>query len=167
MTTTTAPHLRDMLQREADAFSALSGSALLAQIIVKHGVYGRGIKHDLPMGTPKECYSNAAHLALDGPYRYVEGYAMRDSLCIPIHHAWVLDEDGKVIDTTWQRPEDCQYLGVRIARDALRRELLKNGVYGVLAPNEMLNVDLLRVLDPDLVAAAIRSADRRGKHHHG
>jgi hypothetical protein len=35
-------------------------------------------------------------------YSYVEGYAMG---VIPVHHAWCVDKDGNVIDTTWSATE--------------------------------------------------------------
>ena len=48
----------------------------------------------------KACYGNAAQLALDKPdkYTYVEGYVLAG--IIPVHHAWVVDRRGRVIDLT-------------------------------------------------------------------
>ena len=52
----------------------------------------------LPRGTPKECYANAAHLAIwNKKLTYCEGQVMT---ILPIDHAWCIDEDGVVVDPT-------------------------------------------------------------------
>jgi hypothetical protein len=50
---------------------------------------------------PRQCYDNSyrAVLASKGRLRYVEGYAYTGSL--PVLHAWNIDPDGKIVDTTW------------------------------------------------------------------
>jgi hypothetical protein len=153
--------LRMMLEQEAAAFALMGGPSLMSQLILKHGIEGVGVKHDQPPGTPKECFSNAAHRALEGPFDYVEGYGLRASLGIPIHHAWNIDKDGRIIDVTWTDPEKCHYIGIRFSRSTLRRELLKNEVYGLLAPFEMLNINLMKEIDRDLVEQALQNAKSR------
>jgi len=61
------------------------------------------------MGTPKLCFANSAKLAMKhSNLRYCEGYIVR---IIPIHHAWCIDEHGRVIDATLRDPVS-DYLGV-------------------------------------------------------
>lgn len=50
---------------------------------------------------PRQCFANAykAALASKGRLRYVEGYAYGGFL--PVLHAWNIDPDGKIVDTTW------------------------------------------------------------------
>jgi hypothetical protein len=50
---------------------------------------------------PKACFDNSykAALASRGNLSYVEGYAF--SKFMPVHHAWNIDRDGKIVDTTW------------------------------------------------------------------
>jgi hypothetical protein len=99
-------------------------------------------------GIPKQCFSNATSIALDNPsLRYVEGFAVR---VIPIHHAWLIDEAGNVIDPTWDRPEEGEYCGVVFDTDTLRRELLKLKYYGILEGPRGVNFDLMKRLDPGL-----------------
>lgn len=92
-------------------------------------------RYDGLPGTPKMCYSNAGRVALglDGfdfpELTYVEGYAI-SSLGIPLGHAWLVDEDGNVIDKTW--PEGSGYFGIPIPRDGLAKIVLNSGVWGVL-----------------------------------
>lgn len=56
-------------------------------------------------GFPSACFYNASRLARRRRgYRYVEGYAAADigGSAFPTHHAWNLDREGKLIDTTWK-----------------------------------------------------------------
>lgn len=63
-------------------------------------------------GQPRLCYANSKQLALKNRnLTYVEGYAMAQGVSIPLQHAWLLDTDGYVIDSTWE-PSGCCYLGI-------------------------------------------------------
>ncbi len=52
----------------------------------------------LPKGEIKDCFRNAFLLAHEHDLTYVEGYARG---IIPVHHAWNVDKNGKVVDNTW------------------------------------------------------------------
>ncbi|MEG4007674.1 hypothetical protein QUA41_17440 [Microcoleus sp. Pol11C1] len=66
-------------------------------------------------GQPRLCYANCQQLALKNRnLTYVEGYAMAQGVSIPLHHAWLLDANGYVIDPTWETP-GCCYLGIPLA----------------------------------------------------
>jgi hypothetical protein len=78
------------------------------------------------------CFMNAARIALDHEHlgwQYVEGYATSD-FGFSVHHAWVLDAEGTVIETTWQKPGQA-YLGVVFSMDELRTAILATGTWGV------------------------------------
>lgn len=145
--------IREVIQAQADAWAALGHPyfGALETIILKHGVDGRPARHGFKRRAQKECFKNAAELAFQAGLRYVEGYAMRPDLGIPIAHAWNLDEDGGVIDVTWRKAEDAQYLGIIFSIQTLSRELLRNKVYGILDTGRGLNVRLLREIDAELV----------------
>ena len=88
----------------------------------------------LPRDTPKACFTNAAHLALRLPHlTYVEGMVMS---VIPIEHAWCVDEEGVVVDTTLTEDRldgrEREYFGVPFQTEYLRKALLVNGYYGLL-----------------------------------
>ena len=55
---------------------------------------------DIPVGEARMCFKNAFELVMGDPrrYHYVEGYA---SGYIPVHHAWAVDQQGRVVDPTW------------------------------------------------------------------
>ena len=64
---------------------------------------------------PSFCYANCQRLVLKNrSLTYVEGYAMAEGVSIPLHHAWLLDANGYVIDPTWETP-GCCYLGIPLA----------------------------------------------------
>ena len=101
-------------------------------LLLDHGVEGCGIAlpaEYLP-GLPNNCFSNTLHLCIADPsLTYVEGYA---GAIIPIHHAWALDAEGRVIDTTWDDPEGRSYLGIPFQTDYVLSAALKARHYSVL-----------------------------------
>jgi hypothetical protein len=154
--------LRDLLAHQCKAFRLMSGSSLMAEIVLKHAtVEGHGVAHDLPKGPKKQCFKNAALVALRGQMTYVEGYAVLKNLMLPMLHAWLVDDKGQIIDVTWDKPWECQYLGIAFEQDVLRRELLRNEVYGILSAGDMVNLDLLRKIDGALVDEALEAARSR------
>jgi len=48
----------------------------------------------------RQCFRNAREIAVSKGLPYVEGFALSDSL-FPQKHAWNIDSQGLVIDTTW------------------------------------------------------------------
>jgi hypothetical protein len=68
----------------------------------------------------KECYYNAQRFALafDG-IRYFEGFA---SAIIPVEHAWIVNDRGEIIETTWPVSGEyppLEYYGIEIPTDAI------------------------------------------------
>ena len=89
---------------------------------------------DVELGAKKECFSNAARLALErSNLTYVEGYAMiNDRLPLPIAHAWCVDKKGRVVYNTWENP-GVAYFGVPFKTSYLAKKLSETGVYGILS----------------------------------
>lgn len=96
------------------------------QPFTKHGSY-KNIKKDR-IG---QCYQNAFQLALYAEgYQYVEGVATHEGL-IPMAHAWTVDEQGLVVDSTW-KAKGVAYWGLAIPHDFLNAQVLATKHYGVL-----------------------------------
>lgn len=93
-----------------------------------------------------ECFKNATWATGDGDY--CEGFGWRKDLPILFHHAWRV-KDGLVIDRTWDRPEECQYLGVVFTQRQLMAELRRNEVYGLLDIGTY-NIRLMLKVDPGM-----------------
>jgi len=84
------------------------------------------------------CFMNATLMAIDNSkLKYVEGYACVHG--VALQHAWVVDENGFIIDPTWSEtnPEKrihSDYFGVEFSTRYLKRATLLNGYYGLLDP---------------------------------
>ncbi len=78
-------------------------------------------KSPIKRGAPRQCFANSQAIlaklltkGLEEDYTYVEGYASSGDLnfILPVHHAWLVDREGRVIDVTWNTPEASVYFGV-------------------------------------------------------
>jgi hypothetical protein len=113
------------------------GYSCLEDFVLRHGAGFSWRPGRAPvMGEPKQCYMNAAKMALDDDVlSYVEGYAIVSPVPIPVAHAWCVGEDGLVVDPTWDEgvlPGAREYFGVTIRRDYLAATLVRRGVWGVI-----------------------------------
>jgi hypothetical protein len=165
--TTEIVALRDMLEMQAQIFEKLGAPRLMERIVLKHGVGGMGSPHNFKMLKMGECFYNAAVTACINnkhDLTYCEGYAIRQGLPLPIHHAWLMTPDNRVIDVTWNDATECEYLGLKIEDARLRRWLLKCKTYGILDTGRGLNIPFMREVDPDLVQEIVGEVTERRRH---
>lgn len=82
------------------------------------------------MGEKGMCFMNSFNLVenKNGSLRYVEGYAYK--VCIPMLHAWAIDENNYVYDPTWK--DGKAYYGVTFPLDYVRKIILRRKKWGVL-----------------------------------
>lgn len=110
-------------------------------------------------GEPKQCYSNAARALMEDPdLVYCEGYAMLPGL-IPVHHAWLLGPDGRVLDLTWRDDPETLYVGVALSFETVVRFAEDTRYYGVLSeqiPPSFVNRDPREYLHKDWLPAPER-----------
>jgi hypothetical protein len=93
---------------------------------------GSPLPEGIERGTPQLCFQNATQLVIQNPgWSYAEGFAMREGL-MPVLHAWAVTEDGKVVDNTWDEPENSAYLGVVYDRGPYMKYIFKAKYYGIL-----------------------------------
>jgi hypothetical protein len=106
---------------------------------------------DIEQGPAKMCFHNTFRLVfrrLD--LEYVEGFAVSGWAggIIAVHHAWAVDESGKVVDPTWDEPELAVYRGIRFPREYVAKVALKSGVSGLFYIEEAAELlDGLEVVD--------------------
>jgi hypothetical protein len=83
-----------------------------------------------------------------GDLAYVEGIAMGKELCFPVHHAWLVDEHGKVYDPTWTyAPGEALYYGVPFSDDYFFETIQREEYYGIITPGGMFNTRLMSAID--------------------
>lgn len=69
------------------------------------------LPENIDRGSPKNCYYNCLELLREHPdLTYCEGYAQSEDLPLPLFHAWLVDEDGLVVDPTWKSGD--AYFGI-------------------------------------------------------
>jgi hypothetical protein len=107
----------------------------ISEFVLKNGKFmgSRSIaSNQCPKGEAKQCFYNAYHLASMFDFIYCEGYAAG---IIPVHHAWCIDEDGNILDNTWDTGEE--YFGVPFDLKYVNKTILKRKKYGVIDNWEM------------------------------
>jgi len=99
------------------------------------GYVGRSLPTCYEARTPGLCFMNATEdMWHDGrkTLRYCEGYVLPGDVELPIAHAWCVDSDGLVVDTTLADPVGWEYYGVLLRRDYVYKTITDGGYYGVL-----------------------------------
>jgi hypothetical protein len=109
------------------------------ELVLDYGTRYTEVRLDVS-GPIKECFTNAYLAAEGNGWTYVEGYA--DSI-IPVQHAWCLDGDGIVVETTWETP-GTEYFGVPLSTEWVGRVVAENGYWGVLGNDWLRDAVLLR-----------------------
>jgi hypothetical protein len=100
----------------------------VGDFLLQHGVWyePRPLPRHVCMGIRRACFGNALALCRWRGYAYVEGYAIPqiEGLHFPTHHAWNLDRDGNLIDSTWEKVGRA-YFGVAFPLMVAQRALLR------------------------------------------
>ena len=99
-------------------FLLKEGKPMLGLSKTLKGHYGKGF-----------CYRTAFEIASSYGYGYVEGYALCEGL-IPLEHAWNVDNEGNVIDGSWE--DGVAYYGVEIPYWYVCKILFATKRHGIL-----------------------------------
>lgn len=150
--------VKKQIEQMVEMYAKIGFPSLLHRFVLRNGKEFENVlmereynRKGLVRGRAKECYSNATNIALyRKEFTYVEGFAIREDLGLLIDHAWVIDKKGNVIDTTWNDPEDCHYMGVPIPYDELLSHITQKRYYGMFSNGVMINIDYLLKTDPGL-----------------
>lgn len=153
--------IKELLQQKVDLLAEMKHPAVLELFVLRNGSVFKGAKRPKAIRKRENrmCFKNATQISHEFGYPYYEGFAASSTIGFPIHHAWNL-VNGVVLDTTWKDPENAEYMGVHLESEALNRELLKNGYYGVLSSDITHNFDFIFRIDPGLKAECEKIAGR-------
>lgn len=138
-----------------------------AAFLLEHGRYytPAPLPAGMRRGVVKQCYANSQKAVVRAvsagrkPLTYVEGFACSGglSVALPMQHGWLADEDGNVVDPTWELPAQSAYFGVAFETDYVmsRSALYRN--YDSLLDDRRDGWSLLN--DPVVTRSAIVGAD--------
>ncbi|MCV9964627.1 hypothetical protein OIU34_22305 [Pararhizobium sp. BT-229] len=144
--------------------AGMDAQAPFGQFMLDYGSYHVAAPRPPRLKTrmPTRCFSNAQRAVVAAvsagrkPLTYAEGYACSSGLavCVPIHHAWLIDDEGRVVDQTWQSPETSTYFGVAFSTDYVMAKAEEYGrAYNSLIDDRRDRWRLLN--DPSVAAEAI------------
>ena len=114
-----------------DGQKILGDPTVVYEFLLEHGIEYRGTPWSEFKGSgwrrkrERHCFQNAFHAAVQYGLQYVEGYAYAG--LIPVHHAWNVDDQGRVVDFTWREanqnssPATWEYFGVTFDIEKLAR----------------------------------------------
>lgn len=158
--------LNEYLASRVKGLEMIGHPSLLERFILRQGrdFTPAPLPPEYPQDPKRECFRNASIIAVADPsLLYCEGVAM-SAFGFPTHHAWCV-KDGVVIDSTWDRPEDCLYRGVTFTHDELLDHLNSAEVYGILDTGIGLNTQVMFARDPELEDICRTFIEGRSTHH--
>ena len=122
------------IQAYLDILDTTGNGKWLSSFLGEHGRWYTPPERPRPKGLRKmrdrRCYGNAFELMVNAGCTYVEGWAA-NFMGIPVHHAWVVDREGNMIDPTWAKV-GLAYYGVPFSNDFVFDSIAKGMTYGVL-----------------------------------
>ena len=121
------------LQMLSDTYKSMGSTRTMYDILLAHGRHFTPAKRPskVPKMKIKECYANATRLALSySNLTYCEGFALYAGL-FPVQHAWVVGDNGVVIDPTWS-PVGVEYFGIPFDEEYLLSAMKKSNYYGIM-----------------------------------
>jgi hypothetical protein len=143
-----AAKLREVLTDSVNGWiriSANPGAYIREMFVLEHGVecYAQPLPKGIRRGWPKQCFANARNLVKRRKsLTYCEGFVLVPRIeFFPIHHAWAIDKDRRVVDNTLVDPEVCGYIGIPVSADELRE--VKGDSILLMPKTDLMNVDYM------------------------
>lgn len=118
--------LRRQIELMAHLGSGIRAPGFIERFVLEHGhsfVGSPGLPAGVRRGRMKQCFGNAARLAVRHPdkYVYAEGFALGCGFAML--HAWALDRSGRVVEPTWELHGDTDYYGVLVRSEYVAAKL--------------------------------------------
>lgn len=113
---------RMAIEQYLSMLAGMDAQAPFGEFMLEHGSYHEAAPRPARFKAlmPTRCFSNAQRAVVAAvsagrrPLTYAEGYACSSALAVPVpmQHAWLVDDEGRVVDQTWSFPETSTYFGV-------------------------------------------------------
>lgn len=120
----------------AYAHSQMSGLQTIEGFVVEYGdeFLGQHLPEGMKPMAPRMCFKNCFEVAEnDSSLTYCEGFIVRSTLPLTIHHAWLIEEDGTVVEpTVTDAIEGLSYFGVQLPFESVADIVDATGSYSVL-----------------------------------
>lgn len=143
--------LKAIIDQEVENWERVGHPALLQRFVQRKGRAFEPPKKLVERMEPNECFANATLYVQRFGGTYVEGFTVIENIEFLVHHAWVVLDDGEIVEPTLSDGGlGHRYFGVSFETELLMREIIKNRVYGLLDTGRGLNADLMFRLDPGL-----------------
>ncbi len=138
------------VQQRTETFREMGHPLIMDEFVLKHGKSFERIATDVTRATPRECFANAARLAINNEFfEYTEGYVCAHDFQYPFLHAWIM-YDGEIIDNTLETPSNYSYFGIRFKQSFLLSQLAKHKVFGILGGVPEQAYQLVEKVDPSI-----------------
>lgn len=123
--------LSEMIKLQAHTLERHGSAKTVFSIVANYGkTFIPEIRPEwLDLQEPKQCFKNSLNLSLITGLTYCEGFIYR---VMPIHHAWCIDDEGKVYDPTIKDQHNIPYFGIPFEQDFAFRVAQESGMYGIL-----------------------------------
>lgn len=116
---TTASQLVNYLEIQASLYGTRQGISWPKRILDHGAIFISAPDSQQPeRGKPHECFYNSFMTARGDTLIYCEGWAVPSfdfSPGFPVLHGWLLNVNGQVLETTWERP-GIIYIGIPFRR---------------------------------------------------
>lgn len=113
-----------------------SGCASVEAFVLQFGeeFSGQHLPEDMDAMTPQMCFLNCFEIAKDNcGLTYCEGFILRDTLPLVIHHAWLVNDDSQVVEpTVTDEIEGLTYFGIKLPFESVADIVDATGSYSVL-----------------------------------
>lgn len=113
---------------------------IVEEWLLEHGEdFGPVVKvPGVGMGLPKECFANSFRALLreridPAEWFYTEGSFVWKDIPIDIHHAWLSNRKGEVLDLTLRDTSHGQFFGVPFAWDFVQRQIEQQSYSGLFS----------------------------------
>jgi hypothetical protein len=143
--------LSDCVKLLASQLESLNMDNTIYTMVKRYGIELSPTRqwHYPDYNVPKQCFKNAAGLALATGFTYFEGYI--DVHGVPIHHAWCVDDSKQIVDPTLTDPRILDYFGIPFNIEFVIRCATQTRYYGVLdniGLAKIYKMDPMEFLDP-------------------